>query len=141
MKWMGTDMRKLAAVLCVVGAWLVLGGSAWAAVEVEWIETWHAGDAVTIGTNQNYYLRIAYRADEPVHIWARPWFQGREVAAGSNPSPRYDAGSGEALGWFFLDPGQQVDERTEEHTSELQSLLRISYAVLCLTKNNNYTCL
>src|SRR3546814_12607509 len=42
--------------------------------------------------------------------WARPWFQGREVAAGSNPSPRYDAGSGEALGWFFLDPGQQVDE-------------------------------
>src|SRR3546814_8559529 len=26
--------------------------------------------------------------------------------------------------------------RSEEHTSELQSLLRISYAVLCLTKKN-----
>src|SRR3546814_10461618 len=26
--------------------------------------------------------------------------------------------------------------RSEEHTSELQSLLRISYAVLCLKKNN-----
>src|SRR3546814_20425384 len=60
--------------------------------------------------SSDLYLRIAYRADEPVHIWARPWFQGRGVAAGSNPSPRYDAGSGEALGWFFLDPGQQVDE-------------------------------
>src|SRR3546814_3211345 len=35
----------------------------------------------------------------------------------------------------------QLDEfsglRSEEHTSELQSLMRISYAVFCLTKNNN----
>src|SRR3546814_6765972 len=28
-------------------------------------------------------------------------------------------------------------ERSEEHTSELQSLMRISYAVFCLKKNNN----
>src|SRR3546814_2836901 len=28
------------------------------------------------------------------------------------------------------------DMRSEEHTSELQSLMRISYAVLCLKKNN-----
>src|SRR3546814_4623508 len=28
-------------------------------------------------------------------------------------------------------------ERSEEHTSELQSLMRISYAVFCLTKKNN----
>src|SRR3546814_9560396 len=27
-------------------------------------------------------------------------------------------------------------ERTEEHTSELQSLMRISYAVFCLKRNN-----
>src|SRR3546814_6919923 len=32
----------------------------------------------------------------------------------------------------------QVLVRSEEHTSELQSLMRISYAVFCLpTKNNN----
>src|SRR3546814_2359332 len=31
--------------------------------------------------------------------------------------------------------------RSEEHTSELQSLMRISYAVFCLKKkNNNNTC-
>src|SRR3546814_9296122 len=30
-----------------------------------------------------------------------------------------------------------VDTRSEEHTSELQSLMRISYAVFCLKKNNN----
>src|SRR3546814_5656153 len=28
--------------------------------------------------------------------------------------------------------------RSEEHTSELQSLMRISYAVFCLTKKNKY---
>src|SRR3546814_7943163 len=33
------------------------------------------------------------------------------------------------------DPAQ----RSEEHTSELQSLMRISYAVFCLKKKNNYT--
>src|SRR3546814_4363267 len=29
--------------------------------------------------------------------------------------------------------------RSEEHTSELQSLMRISYAVFCLTKQNKHT--
>src|SRR3546814_8566081 len=31
----------------------------------------------------------------------------------------------------------QADERSEEHTSELQSLMRISYAVFCLKKKRN----
>src|SRR3546814_2439775 len=30
-----------------------------------------------------------------------------------------------------------VTARSEEHTSELQSLMRISYAVFCLKKKNN----
>src|SRR3546814_4189369 len=30
-----------------------------------------------------------------------------------------------------------LDLRSEEHTSELQSLMRISYAVFCLKKNKN----
>src|SRR3546814_4652111 len=32
-----------------------------------------------------------------------------------------------------------VSQRSEEHTSELQSLMRISYAVFCLKKKNNST--
>src|SRR3546814_6163284 len=32
---------------------------------------------------------------------------------------------------------QRKRTRSEEHTSELQSLMRISYAVLCLKKKNN----
>src|SRR3546814_1013226 len=34
--------------------------------------------------------------------------------------------------------GWQVHQRSEEHTSELQSLMRISYAVSCLKKNINH---
>src|SRR3546814_6587680 len=32
----------------------------------------------------------------------------------------------------------KVNVRSEEHTSELQSLMRISYAVFCLKKKNTY---
>src|SRR3546814_5416504 len=34
--------------------------------------------------------------------------------------------------------GGEGAQRSEEHTSELQSLMRISYAVFCLKKKNNY---
>src|SRR3546814_2179161 len=34
----------------------------------------------------------------------------------------------------FHDARGQFDRRSEEHTSELQSLMRISYAVFCLKK-------
>src|SRR3546814_10722330 len=37
---------------------------------------------------------------------------------------------------FRAPPG----ERSEEHTSELQSLMRISYAVFCLKKKTNAYC-
>src|SRR3546814_9761927 len=34
-------------------------------------------------------------------------------------------------------PHHRIETRSEEHTSELQSLMRISYAVSCLKKKNN----
>src|SRR3546814_10781010 len=39
-----------------------------------------------------------------------------------------------------LDPmePEEVEPRSEEHTSELQSLMRISYAVFCLKKKNTH---
>src|SRR3546814_3818923 len=37
--------------------------------------------------------------------------------------------------------GLKVFDRSEEHTSELQSLMRISYAVFCLTKKTQTTTL
>src|SRR3546814_1746802 len=35
------------------------------------------------------------------------------------------------------DVASTVKQRSEEHTSELQSLMRTSYAVFCLKKKNN----
>src|SRR3546814_9318459 len=35
--------------------------------------------------------------------------------------------------------GEEIVSRSEEHTSELQSLMRNSYAVFCLKKKNNIT--
>src|SRR3546814_9959113 len=52
---------------------------------------------------------------------ARRWIEMRHTGQG--------AGEG-IVGW------SGVATRSEEHTSELQSLMRISYAVLCLKKKN-----
>src|SRR3546814_7161461 len=38
-----------------------------------------------------------------------------------------------------LDPLQRRPARSEEHTSELQSLMRISYAVFCLKQKKKHT--
>src|SRR3546814_9749044 len=59
-------------------------------------------------------------------------------------------GSLRLLGTFLEDPaqipasvtrfaGDQLAIRSEEHTSELQSLMRISYAVFCLKKKTKQT--
>src|SRR3546814_2381160 len=46
---------------------------------------------------------------------------------------RFYAG-GRIPGGFFKREGRPTEKRSEEHTSELQSLMRISYAVFCLKK-------
>src|SRR3546814_6919601 len=45
-----------------------------------------------------------------------------------------------SAGGAWVSPPPQA-ERSEEHTSELQSLMRISYAVFCLKKKNDITTL
>src|SRR3546814_4063448 len=39
----------------------------------------------------------------------------------------------------LVEPPGRLEGRSEEHTSELQSLMRISYAVFCLKKKKNKT--
>src|SRR3546814_2723724 len=50
---------------------------------------------------------------------------------GRRPLGQCLEGLGQELG------GRQTHCRSEEHTSELQSLMRISYAVFCLKKKKN----
>src|SRR3546814_7993790 len=67
------------------------------------------------------------------------------IAASISCSPSHESTTQEsdmATGWAGDGAGQdQIDEtvkdRSEEHTSELQSPMRISYAVLCLNKKNS----
>ena len=84
---------------------------AFAETTVEVLATAPASRTVTLGNGQAFYVRIGYATDTPVRIWARPYFEGREVNAGSHPS-RLHEGEGEALAWFFFlgEPGQQIDE-------------------------------
>src|SRR3546814_1988914 len=59
---------------------------------------------------------------------------GHERGAGHGPA----CAAPEQLGRFrclwHIETLQRRDRRSEEHTSELQSLMRISYAVFCLKK-------
>src|SRR3546814_721423 len=48
-----------------------------------------------------------------------------------------DGASARPLWNVPLDPSRSMQMRSEEHTSELQSLMRISYAVFCLKKKND----
>src|SRR3546814_2404527 len=64
-------------------------------------------------------------------IEARGWVVDRSRRGGLEP--------GHAR-WLLplTDPGMLSGGRSEEHTSELQSLMRISYAVLCLKQKTIY---
>src|SRR3546814_10800622 len=54
---------------------------------------------------------------------------GMQLAGGCASGTLYTVGGGSTKMVFTL-------ARSEEHTSELQSLMRISYAVFCLKKKN-----
>src|SRR3546814_10761367 len=56
---------------------------------------------------------------------------GREIGSGDGEAPRRRRFQHRLLG---VDEKIQQHVRSEEHTSELQSLMRISYAVFCLKK-------
>lgn len=102
--------RWMAGVAAVVLA-LSVAVVAQAATHVEITGTYPAGAAVTLARNQHFYVHLHYSSDRPLRIWVRPYLGGEPARAGSNPSRVYPAGSGEAMGWFFLfDPGDRVDE-------------------------------
>src|SRR3546814_2262300 len=61
---------------------------------------------------------------------------GRTMAEPVDGLPRVDRAVSAALllAYAGLKLGDRISLRSEEHTSELQSLMRISYAVFCLKK-------
>src|SRR3546814_2960226 len=79
----------------------------------------------------------------------RTFGDGPKVAAPKLPAPvmqlvgiepmgHGNTGNGCTAGHRFLhDLPLEIDCRSEEHTSELQSLMRISYSVFCLKKKQS----
>src|SRR3546814_1354802 len=70
--------------------------------------------------------------DRFVEIWNLVFMQYEQQPGGERvdlPRPSIDTGMG-------LERVAAVMQRSEEHTSELQSLMRSSYAVFCLKKKN-----
>src|SRR3546814_9821416 len=70
--------------------------------------------------------------------WPHPSFQGGFLPVERSVSEQgftatYRVGN-LALGQSLVSTGAPEGNRSEEHTSELQSLMRISYAVFCLKK-------
>src|SRR3546814_7868209 len=72
-------------------------------------------------------------------------YQAIRAATNNGGQFRYEATVGAGLPVIqtlrnLLDTGDVLtDIRSEEHTSELQSLMRISYAVFCLKKKKKHT--
>src|SRR3546814_9423136 len=88
-----------------------------------------SGEAVPSLVNQATFMREflnrAKDADLTYYVmeaFDQPWKASEEGAAGSY------------WGIYNADRQPKFPMRSEEHTSELQSLMRISYAVFCLKK-------
>src|SRR3546814_9164546 len=62
----------------------------------------------------------------------REWMDGLATAP-SDVNQRCKSSTSAIIGW----PKTTAHYRSEEHTSELQSLMRISYAVFCLKKKKS----
>src|SRR3546814_6081326 len=77
-----------------------------------------AGAAAATAISERVEVRIR------VFIWSSK-HNGLAVTRGSSPAPGTPR------------PRTDNGDRSEEHTSELQSLMRISYAVFCLKKKKN----
>src|SRR3546814_3965194 len=60
----------------------------------------------------------------------------RDVRYGYEGDNHLKLGKDETNPYFTFDASKCIVCRSEEHTSELQSLMRISYAVFCLKKKN-----
>src|SRR3546814_6105573 len=92
--------------------------------------------------------RKQIKKSEPMRCWLDTANDPSEISLDENVTrtPMHPADQFERFaelsndkGWGAQEIGARFGVRSEEHTSELQSLMRISYAVFCLKKKTNRT--
>src|SRR3546814_2426976 len=103
----------------------------------QWVKTcWHKGERMIAAALTSPCL---IRSDGRTITIEKPQFiecaDGRFSAGVAGIPLRHATYSGTDLEQGRVAPSQ----RSEEHTSELQSLMRISYAVFCLTQKKQIT--
>src|SRR3546814_11681874 len=84
------------------------------------------------------YTTLFRSPSASAHLICRSFLKGAE-ALGVPFTPDLNGRSIEGVGYYQVTTkgGKRMSAaRSEEHTSELQSLMRISYAVFCLKKKN-----
>src|SRR3546814_9081484 len=99
----------------------------------------------------SYLCMTGYDGPAPgIEVWpASPEYCDSDVAQNSYARYLHMVETAEKLGFDWVSvsehhyaPYQMTPNpmiRSEEHTSELQSLMRISYAVFCFKKNKTHT--
>src|SRR3546814_4810502 len=98
----------------------------------EGLSTWVCGYSLLAGGQGNeekvYDYINAFLDDDTAEYLVTEWGYGHANQAAME---RIDQETLASMDYDNL-------ERSEKHTSELQSLMRISYAVICLKKKNNH---
>src|SRR3546814_1918230 len=119
------------AIICMSVAMIL-------AIRPRWPEHWLGGLDKMYRIHK--WLGIAALVTAIVHwLWAKgpKWAVGWGWLERPSRGPQPPASNPvEALFANLRHTAEGLGERSEEHTSELQSLMRISYAVFCLKKKN-----
>jgi hypothetical protein len=101
---------RIFVLATLIASWFAAVGRAHADVRMSVVDTDPAGERISLGRDEPFYVRIEYVADEAVSIWARPYFNGKEVLRAKTNASVPHSGTGYALGWFSLDEVSAVDE-------------------------------
>src|SRR3546814_9697552 len=97
------------------------------------IEDFKRPDRIVVGTTSEQARAVMTALYRPLYLNRSPLlFTARRTAE----LIKYAANAFLAVKITFIN--EIADLRSEEHTSELQSLMRISYAVFCLKKKNTH---
>src|SRR3546814_5909852 len=105
------------------------------------VSTASVAAASTLGGSAHAATELNYKPEKDAKLRVLRWkrfVQGDEDLWTAN-TKKFTQQTGVEVrvdneGWEDVRPKAAVAARSEEHTSELQSLMRISYAVFCLKK-------
>src|SRR3546814_1767585 len=94
----------------------------------------------TLFRSQNDVLDGGLGADRLISGTGADLFVFRPGEVAGDSLVDFDAAAGDRMEFRDFGSGARLEHvRSEEHTSELQSLMRISYAVFCLKKKKTIT--